>query len=77
MLCLIARPSRFAFRFVFFFRLVVVRAVGFRPGLALGAPSLFLSHFLFLRSNFLSLSSTSFALGVIQWTVAADRQMPR
>jgi hypothetical protein len=33
--------------------------------------------FLFPRSNFFSLSSTSFALGVIRWTVATDRRIPR
>jgi hypothetical protein len=32
MLCLIVRPSRFGFRFVGCFRLVVVRAVDLRPG---------------------------------------------
>jgi hypothetical protein len=32
MLCLIACPSHFGFRLAFFFRFVVVRAVGFRPG---------------------------------------------
>jgi hypothetical protein len=39
MLCLIARPSRFSFWFVIWFWLVVVRAVGFRPGPAPGAPT--------------------------------------
>jgi hypothetical protein len=45
------------------------------------APLFSLSHFLFLRSNLplplFHLSSTSLALGVIRWTVAADRQIPR
>jgi hypothetical protein len=73
-LCLIARSSRFSFRFTFFFRLVVVRAVGFwpargpardptqpgpwRPHTPMRAPSLSLS-FCFPCSNSLSLSSTS------------------
>jgi hypothetical protein len=74
MLCLIAHRSRFGFRFVFFFRLVVVRVVGFwlgprsdptqpwRAPLVPQPPPMCtpsLSHFCFSRSNFLSLSPTS------------------
>jgi hypothetical protein len=105
MLCLIARPSRFGFRFTVCFWLLAVCAVDFRPGprsgpargltrpdparplaRAPGAPTspharpLSPSHF-FPRSNFhlllFHLSSTPFALGVIRWTVASDRRIPR
>jgi hypothetical protein len=88
MLCLITRPSRFGFRFVVCFRLVVVRAVDLWPGpwpdpawpwrlTPHVCPSPLYLIFFFRAATSLSLSSTSFALGVIQWTVTTDRRAPR
>ena len=97
MLCLIARPSRLGFRLAVYFRLVVVRAMGFWPGPRRDpdrplparpwrphlphAPLPLSISFSFpaqqLPLPLLHLSSTSFALGVIRWTVAANRRIPR